>query len=41
MPDEWRKNTTALIHKNKENIRSYINYHEIKLMRHKMKVWDN
>ena len=40
MPDEWRRNILVPIYKNKEDIQSCINYWEIKLMSHTMKLWE-
>jgi hypothetical protein len=38
MPDEWRRSILVPIFKNKEDVQSYTNYREVKLMSHTMKL---
>ena len=40
IPNEWRKSTLVPLYKNKGDIQSCSNYHEIKLMCHTMKLWE-
>ena len=40
MPEEWRRSVLIPIYKNKRNAQCYGNYRGIKLMSHKMKVWE-
>jgi len=39
MPNEWRISTLIPIYKNKEDIKNFTNYHEIKFMSHALKLW--
>ncbi|KAI8543108.1 hypothetical protein RHMOL_Rhmol08G0192800 [Rhododendron molle] len=40
MPDEWRRSTLVPIYKKKGDIQSCNNYRGIKLMSHRMKLWE-
>jgi hypothetical protein len=40
MPEEWRISILVPIFKNKGDVQSCINYREIKLMSHTMKLWE-
>ena len=40
MPEEWRRSVLILIYKNKGDAQCCGNYRGIKLMSHKMKVWE-
>ncbi|CAL5426828.1 unnamed protein product [Camellia sinensis] len=40
MPNEWRKSILTPIYKNKGDVQNCNNYRGIKLMCHKMKVWE-
>ena len=40
MSSKWLRSTLISIYKNKRDIQNCINYHEIKLMSHAMKLWE-
>jgi hypothetical protein len=40
MSNEWRRNTLIPIYKNKGDVQNCVDYREIKLMGHTMKLWE-